>query len=58
MSLPQHEQRLLRRIDRTLSRSDPDLAYVLSVLARLNTGEKMAGAPPRASAAGRCMHRS
>lgn len=41
MSLPQHDQRLLRRIDRALCQSDPDLASMLSIFTRLNAGTKM-----------------
>lgn len=43
MSLPHRQRRLLRRMDRALCRSDPDLAALLSLFALLSAGEK----PPR-----------
>ena len=39
MSLPHRQRRLLRRMDRALCRSDPDLAALLSLFARLSPGE-------------------
>jgi hypothetical protein len=49
-SIP-HGRRRLRRIDRELRRSDPELASMLAIFARLNAGEAMPGweqlrAPP------------
>jgi hypothetical protein len=41
MTLPYREERLLRRVDRALRRSDPDLASRLSIFARLNAAEAM-----------------
>jgi hypothetical protein len=41
MTLPYREERLLRRVDRALCRSDPDLASLLSIFARLNAAERM-----------------
>ena len=35
MTLPYREERLLRRVDHALRRSDPDLASLLSIFARL-----------------------
>jgi hypothetical protein len=43
MSLPRHEQRQLRGIDRALGRADPDLAAMLVMFARLSRGETMPG---------------
>lgn len=39
MQLPYHQQRLLRRIDRTLRRSDPQLAAMLAIFAQLYVGD-------------------
>ena len=39
MTLPYREERLLRRVDHALCRSDPDLASLLSIFARLNAAE-------------------
>jgi hypothetical protein len=36
-----HGRRRLRRIDRELRRSDPELASMLSIFSRLNAGETM-----------------
>lgn len=41
MSLPYHQQRRLRRIGRVLRGSDPQLAAMLSIFARLTAGERM-----------------
>ena len=41
MTLPYREERLLRRVDHALRRSDPDLASLLSIFARLNAAEAM-----------------
>jgi hypothetical protein len=41
MTLPYRQGRLLRRADRALSRSDPDLASMLSIFARLTAAEGM-----------------
>jgi hypothetical protein len=38
-----HGRRRLRRIDRELRRSDPELASMLSIFSRLNAGEMMPG---------------
>jgi hypothetical protein len=43
MSLPYRQERLLRRADRALCRSDPDLASMLSIFARVTADEKMPG---------------
>lgn len=40
MSLPYRQQRTLRSIDRTLSRSDPRLARMLSIFAQVSAGEE------------------
>ena len=41
MSLPHRQRRLLRRMDRALCRSDPDLAALLSLFALLSAGETL-----------------
>jgi hypothetical protein len=41
MTLPRRQERLLRRADRALCRSDPDLASMLSIFARLTAAEGM-----------------
>ena len=41
MSIPYRQRRLLRRIDRSLRQSDPDLQSMLLIFARLNAGEEM-----------------
>lgn len=41
MSLPYRQERLLRRADRALCQSDPDLASKLSIFARVTADEKM-----------------
>jgi hypothetical protein len=41
MTLPYREARLLRRVDHALRRSDPDLASLLSIFARLSAAEAM-----------------
>ena len=41
MTLPYREERLLRRVDHALRRSDPDLASMLSIFARLSAAEVM-----------------
>jgi hypothetical protein len=38
-----HGRRRLRRIDRELRRSDPELASMLAIFTRLNAGEAMPG---------------
>ena len=43
MCLPCRQERLLRCADRVLSRSDPHLASMLSIFARLSAGERMPG---------------
>ncbi len=48
MQLPYHQQRLLRRIDRTLRRSDPRLAAMLAVFAQLYAGDVLASPEQRA----------
>lgn len=39
MTLSYREERLLRRTDRALSQSDPDLASMLSIFARITAAE-------------------
>ncbi|MGH3237847.1 MAG: hypothetical protein ACRDOH_32225 [Streptosporangiaceae bacterium] len=39
MTMPYRRQRLLRRMDRKLCRSDPHLTAMLAMFARLNAGE-------------------
>jgi hypothetical protein len=41
MTLPNRQERLLRRADRALCRSDPDLASMLSIFDRINAPEKL-----------------
>jgi hypothetical protein len=41
MTLPYHQERVLRRADRALCRSDPHLASMLSIFARINAGDRM-----------------
>jgi hypothetical protein len=41
MTLPCRQERILRRADRALSRSDPHLALMLSIFARLAAAERM-----------------
>jgi hypothetical protein len=41
MTLPHRQLRLLRRADRALRRSDPDLASMLSIFTRLAAAEAM-----------------
>ena len=41
MTLPYRQGRLLRRADRALRRSDPDLASMLSIFARLTAADLM-----------------
>ena len=41
MTLPYRQGRLLRRTDRALRQSDPDLASMLSIFARLTAAERM-----------------
>jgi hypothetical protein len=41
VTLPYRQERLLRRAERTLRRSDPDLASMLSIFARLATAEQL-----------------
>jgi hypothetical protein len=39
MTLPYRQERLLRRTDRALSESDPDLAAMLSIFARITAAD-------------------
>jgi hypothetical protein len=41
MSLPYRQERLLRRTDRALSESDPDLAAMLSIFALIAAAERL-----------------
>lgn len=41
MTLPRRQERLARRADRALCRSDPHLASMLSIFARLTAAERM-----------------
>ena len=41
MSLPYRQERLLRRADRALCQSDPDLASMLSIFARITASERL-----------------
>jgi hypothetical protein len=41
MSLPYRQERLLRRADRALCESDPDLASMLSIFARITASERL-----------------
>ena len=41
MTLPYREERLLRRADRALSQSDPDLAAKLSIFAQITAAERL-----------------
>ena len=41
MRITYRQRRLLRRIDRALRQSDPELAAMLSMFSRLNAGERM-----------------
>jgi hypothetical protein len=41
MSVPYRQRRVLRRIDHSLRRSDPDLEAMLLIFARLNADEEM-----------------
>jgi len=41
MTLPYRQERLVRRADHALRRSDPDLASMLSIFARLSAAEGM-----------------
>jgi hypothetical protein len=43
VSLPSRQQRLLREIDKAVSRCDPRLASMLAMFARLAAGEQMPG---------------
>jgi hypothetical protein len=53
MTLPSRQERLVRRADRALSRSDPHLASMLSIFARLTADEEMpAGEQLRPAPAG------
>jgi hypothetical protein len=50
MTLPYRQGRLLRRTDHALCRTDPDLASMLSIFARLTAAEEMPAReqlPPR-----------
>ena len=54
MALPYHEQRCLRRIRRSVARSDPHLSAMLIIFTRLCAGEKM----PRRERLSRCVPRA
>jgi hypothetical protein len=41
MTLPYRQERLLRRTDRALCESDPDLASMLSIFARITAAERL-----------------
>jgi hypothetical protein len=41
MALPYRQERLLRRTDRALRQSDPDLASMLSIFARITASERL-----------------
>ena len=41
MTLPYRQERLLRRADRALSESDPHLASMLSIFARITAAERL-----------------
>ena len=41
MSLPYRQERILRRVDRALCQSDPDLASMLSIFAQVNAADRM-----------------
>jgi hypothetical protein len=41
MTLPYRQERLLRRADHSLCRSDPDLASMLTIFARMTAAEGM-----------------
>ncbi|HEY3880750.1 MAG TPA: hypothetical protein VGM12_19335 [Trebonia sp.] len=41
MTLSYRQERLLRRADRALRRSDPDLAVMLSIFAQIAAGERL-----------------
>jgi hypothetical protein len=41
MTLSYRQERLLRRADRELSKSDPDLASMLSIFARVTAAERL-----------------
>ena len=41
MTLPYREERLLRRVDHALCRSDPDLALMLSIFTRITASEML-----------------
>jgi hypothetical protein len=41
MTLPYRQERLLRRADRALAESDPDLAAMLSIFARITAAERL-----------------
>jgi hypothetical protein len=41
MTLPYRQERLLRRADHALSQSDPDLAAMLGIFARITAAERL-----------------
>ncbi|MGH3294249.1 MAG: hypothetical protein ACRDP7_20830 [Trebonia sp.] len=41
MTLPYRQERLLRRADRALCQSDPDLALMLSIFTRITASERL-----------------
>src|ERR1700728_4620435 len=41
MTLPYRQERLLRRTDRALTESDPDLATMLSIFTRITVAERL-----------------
>jgi hypothetical protein len=43
VGLPSRQQKLLREIDKAVSRSDPRLASMVAIFARLAAGEQMPG---------------
>src|SRR5512146_408868 len=49
MQLPYRRRRLLRRIERGLRRSDPELAAMLAIFAQLHASEVLAGPEQRVS---------
>jgi hypothetical protein len=58
MTLPHRQERLLRRADRALCQSDPDLASMLSIFALLTAAEGMPAReqlPPQPAGAWRAL---
>jgi hypothetical protein len=52
MQIPYRQQRRLRRIERTLRRSDPRLAMMLAIFAELHVSDAVASPEQRARAHG------